>query len=257
MNRVLKAGLKSFGIGVFCAFLFILAQVATYTTTAQIPSVGPGGTFNLLSDSLAMAFNVDSHGTRNWFVRPFAVVPIVTGDWTTIGTGGTRTNGANWINVVGTTGGTGNVYGVSHTVAAGDFTHLFLVYGQINLTSNSTIAVGFTDGTAVESCGLIWITTTGPQFNTTKTTALSSGTYSAANGQIFSVTNEYGSFLPMYVKLNRSGTTLSCSLSFDGALSYETFFTDSIPALTASSVLAYSDPRSSANPARFTLISYQ
>lgn len=185
--------------------------------------------------------------------------PVIA-DWTTNGVGGTRTDTSgpcgNAINIVGTTGGTGNLFGITHAVAAGDFTHFLVLYGNIIRGANSTVAAGFTNGTAVESCGMIWIAGGEAQLNTTRVTALSGGVYSAATGQSFANDIQPAANL-IVVRLTRTGANLACAISFDVGITYTPFFNDTGATIAASAVGVWTDPRGASDPSRLTLISYQ
>ncbi len=73
-----KALIRGVLIGVIFGFAFIVAQVATYSTLAQVPTASPGGALNLFSDFLGLAYNVDSAGTRQWVgpVFPMSKPPL-------------------------------------------------------------------------------------------------------------------------------------------------------------------------------------
>ena len=188
------------------------------------------------------------------YLNGMQVTPIVTGNWTTLGSGGTRTDNSGSISIIGTTGGSGNVYGVYATVAAGDFTK----YLALNMaTPNGNFAncmVGFTDGTKTEGCGMdnsqliTWI----------KESTLSGGSYAAGNGPDFSINPFSLAGVPVVlVKLTRVGTALAGYISIDNGISYTRIFNDTVPYLTASAVCVWCDPRGAANASRLTLLSYR
>lgn len=83
MNKKLKTwALRGLFCGFMFAFAYLAAQVATYTTLAQQPTTSPGGSLNLFSDFLGLAYNTDAHGTRQWIGPMFAMgKPPLTG-WT-------------------------------------------------------------------------------------------------------------------------------------------------------------------------------
>lgn len=189
------------------------------------------------------------------------IVPPVTGDWTAIGSSGTRSNvtgpsGADAINVIGTTGGTtgtANIYGIKHSVAAGDFTHIFILWAAPATAAASNVGVGFTDGTKVESCVAQGQGSNVVAYSRIKSSSLTTG-YADANG---ATGFEGAAFYPLMIaKLTRTGTALACSISLDGGITYRSVFNDTSPYLTASDVVVTTDPRGAAVAGVFTLISY-
>jgi len=194
------------------------------------------------------------------YIGALAVTPIVPGDWSVIGSGGSQSTVTgpcgSAITVTGTTGGSGNVYGVKVAVVNGNFTHTLILYGAINQQNFSSIAAGFTDGTKVESCGATWLANSGElTILNTLTSALSGGTYNAANGNTLTH-NANGSVWPLIIKLTRSGTALSCGVSYDQGITYYTSFTDTVPQQTPTHILVYADPRGASDAGHLTLVSY-
>ena len=193
-------------------------------------------------------------------VTTATIAAITTGNWATLGSGGcTRTNttgpsGGGAIEMIGTSGGTGNICGVSIAAPGGDFTRTFVAWAGIPATGNGNVEAGFTDGTKVEGCGVDF----SQSVTGTKTTALSAGTYTLANGLTFSgLPNPFSPGPVLIFQLNRSGTTLSCYVSANGGITYVSIFSDATPFLTASNIEISSDARGAASAPRFTLISYQ
>ncbi len=188
--------------------------------------------------------------TRDLFTTA-TITPITTGNWTTLGSGGTRTNttgpgGGGAIDIVGTVGTTTNVYGVSRAVSAGDFSIDLVMHIAVPTnTVPALVEAGFTDGTKVEGCGVssdgadLW------NFTAIKTSDLSGGTYAASNGII----TGGGIGLPqnpVIVRLIRTGTNLLCKVSFNGGITFQyTIFNDTSPYLTASAIAVWVDPRNS------------
>lgn len=244
-TKLLKYGSRAFVIGIVCGLLFLLGQVATLTTLAQLPTASPGGTLNFLSDSLAIAFNADSHGTRSWFLRGPTLTPIVTGNWTNLGVSCTRTAGSNYLTIIGTLGTSPNVCGYQHAVSAGNFSYIFVFYATVPNTIPAEVQIGFTDGTKVEGFGPESGGTNVYSIDTVKSTALTAGTYSSSNGAAVSAWGPIGA-MPIVAKLSRTGTTLTGALSIDGGLTFGyTVFNDTTPFLTASAIYISTDPRTS------------
>lgn len=193
-----------------------------------------------------------------------AITAITTGNWSTLGSGGTRTNttgpsGGGAINIVGTTGGTGNIYGVSRTVAGGDFSYDLIVEWQIpiNFGVDVNVQAGFTDGTKVEGCGPAnsanATTSTQAIGNGVSTTTLSGGTYAGNTGGNFTNGSAGIAPNPILFRLARVGTALTCAVSWDGGVTYITMFSNAF--LTASSIQVSSDPRAATKASSLTLIS--
>ncbi len=194
-------------------------------------------------------------------------VAIVNANWTTIGAGGTRTNTTNngpsggpTIALASATGGSGSIYGVTATVAAGDFTR----YAQFWPTSAlavdfTTVGFGVTDGTKSEYAQLIYISSSGTAIRSGKASALAAGTYAAANGDtnnLLLVGTAGGVWnTPVLLKINRTGTTYTGSYSVDGGANYITVFSDTTPYLTATSIIVLTDARGGANAGKLTLFS--
>ncbi len=201
--------------------------------------------------------------TSQIYSTSVVTVPI-TGDWSTIGTGCTRSTsftgptGGATLNITGTTG-TANICGYQHSVSAGDFTKTFIFFCAVpNGASTTDSFIGFTDGTKVEGMGC-----TEPGTNVgsgaitgIKSTALTGGTYTASNGLIsLAVTTTPA---PIIAQLVRTGTTLTGKVSFDGGVTFTTIFNDTSPFLTASALMVYVDPRGATGTVAgaSTLISY-
>ncbi len=194
-------------------------------------------------------------------------VAIVNANWTTIGAGGTRTNTTNngpsggpTIALASATGGSGSIYGVTATVAAGDFTR----YAQFWATSAlavdfTTVGFGVTDGTKCEYAQLIYISSSGIAIRSGKASALAAGTYAAANGDtnnLLLVGTAGGVWNnPVLLKINRTGTTYTGSYSVDGGANYITVFSDTTPYLTATDIIVLTDARGGANAGKLTLFS--
>ncbi len=79
-----KAFIRGLAYGALFIFgVFTIAQVSTYTTFAQAPTVSAGGTLNIISDFPFIAFNADSAGTRNYRVlSPFMTPTQIATDQT-------------------------------------------------------------------------------------------------------------------------------------------------------------------------------
>ncbi len=188
----------------------------------------------------------------------FQFKPIVDANWTTIGSGGSRTStatngpsGGPTIAITTATGGSGSIYGVTASVAPGDFTRYAQFWSISPLAVNFTsIGFGVTDGTRVESAQIIYINSSGTAFRSGATTALAAGTYTAANGDTNNVLliGAAGGVwnTPITFKINRTGTTYTGSYSLNGGMSYINVFVDTTPYLTADRIIVFGDARGGA-----------
>jgi len=184
------------------------------------------------------------------------ITPITTGSWTTLGSGCTVNTLTNAFEVISSTGGSGNICGVQISVAAGNFTHYFALWGNNSFNNYSTVGVGFTDGTKTESVELIYISPNS-QIASSKSSALTSGTYASANGDA-GLAAYYPPQGVVLIELARSGTALAGYVSLNGGYTWSLIFNDnSSPYLTASALTVFTDPRGSSGTSRFTLLSYQ
>jgi hypothetical protein len=157
-----------------------------------------------------------------------------------------------------TSSGSQNTCGLKVTVAAGDFSHVFIFYAAVSVPNFATIAVGFTDNTKIEYCGIgsgsttSIATVTGTQ---AKATALTGGSLTAANGpSSYSLPLPNGAG-PLFFRLSRTGTNLACDYSPDGQ-NFINLFNDTSPFLTASSLYFGGDPRGAAAISMGVLTSY-
>ncbi len=205
-----------------------------------------------------------SGATTSQIYTTAAVTAPVIGNWSTIGSGCTRSStntgptGGATLNIIGTTS-TANICGYQTTVAGGNFTHTFIFFCMEPAGGSTTDSfIGFTDGTKVEGMGC-----TEPGANVgsgsitgIKSTALTGGSYTAANGLVTPASSPTS--IPVIAQLSRVGTTLTGKVSFDGGVTYLTVFSDTSPFLTASALMVYVDPRGStaATAGTATLISY-
>ncbi len=225
----------------------------------SFPNV-PGEFLNSYDDTTGL-FTAGTPAANGTGYGKASITPLTIADWSTLGSGGTRTDlstggptGGGAIAIISTTGGSGNVYGVSASVSAGDFTKLFVIFMGIPVSGLQNCMVGFTDGTKVEGIGLDNSQTP----TNIKISALSAGTYAGANGPDFSV-NPFGvgpDGGAIIIKLTRTGTALAAYWSMDGGVTYTRLFNDTSPYLTASAVAVWTDARGSANASRLTLVSY-
>ncbi len=195
-----------------------------------------------------------------WFAATF--VPPVPSDWSALGGGcatGTVTGvtGAPALQVVGSVGPQ-NTCGLKVSVPAGDFTHIFTIYTVISAPHFSTAAVGFTDGTKMEYCGVgsgsdqnIDAGTTTQAKGPTLT-----GPLSGANG----ISAYYLPFAnmsgPNFFRLKRTGNNLSCDYSPDG-VNFINQFNDTASFMTANALYVGVDPRGSSVASLVLLESYQ
>lgn len=191
-----------------------------------------------------------------------SVTPIVSANWSSFGTGcatslATGVTGGTALQVISSSGAQ-NTCGYQTAVSAGDFSHVFIVYGSVSAPQFENVLVGFTDGTSTEGCGL------GSGSDSTidalasqhpKATALSGGTVSAANGVSSYVIPFPNGSGPMFLRLKRTGTHLICDYSPDGQ-NFINFFTDTTPFLTASALYFAADPRGASALAAGWLESY-
>ena len=188
-----------------------------------------------------------------------SITPIVTADWSALGSGCatstvTGVTGGNAIQVISSTG-SANTCGMQRSIAAGDFSKVFTVYGMVSQSQFTSIEIGFTDGTKVEYCGLggsgsAVLSTTGKANNLT-----GSGQAAANGGTNYSGFGAGGSG-PSFWRLKRTGTNLSCDYSPDGA-NYINVFNDTSPHLTASALYFGTDPRGATTLSTGWLESYQ
>ena len=187
-------------------------------------------------------------GGVTWFTSTF--VAPVPANWSAFGSGCTTSTvtgitGANALKVVSSTGAQ-NTCGLSVSVAAGDFSHVFVMYGVYASVNFATVAVGFSDATKIEYCGLGSGSAGGIsiQESQAKATALTGGSLTAANGpSVFNppFVNPAG---PSFFRLTRTGTNLACDFSPDG-VNYINMFNDTAPFMTASELYFGTDPRTS------------
>lgn len=234
-------GAPSVGVGVNGDFYLDTSAYCMYGPKAS--GVWPGSCTSLVGPS--------------WY--GLTLTPVVTANWSTVGAGCSTSNvttigGNPGIQVTSTTG-TQNACGVK-TAVSGTFTHVFAFYSLISGSGNSTVEVGFSDGTKIEYCGLNYnASPAGLTVSAAKATALTGGTLSGANGLTTSAT-VYGSPAgPSFFRLRGSPTQLACDMSPDG-VNWVTIFTDTTPFLTVSSVYFGADPRASTGVATGILASY-
>ena len=205
------------------------------TTTSGCSSGGPTG-----------ATGASGPGTVAWFAG--SITPPVPGDWSSLGSGCTTSTvtgvgGGNALQVVSSSGAQ-NICGLKTSVAAGNFSHVFVIYAALSVPHFATVEAGFTDGSKAEYCGLA---SRGAPVdvlagNQAQATALTGGSLSAANGvSTYTLPYPNGSG-PMFFRLSRTGTNLACDYSPDGQ-TYFNIFNDTVPALTASAVYFAADPR--------------
>lgn len=222
------SGAPSVGIGINGDFYIDTAAHCLYGPKAG--GVWPGTCTSLIGPT--------------WYGSGSGVTPVVTANWSAFGAGCATTNtttvGGNPAIQVISTSGTQNTCGVQ-IAASGTFTHIVAFYGVVPNTNTSTLAVGFTDGTKTEYCGLNY--SSGYVLAAVKNTALTGGTFSAANGTTgFAVagTNLQG---PIFFRLrSTSGTTLACDYSPDG-VNWVNVFSDTTPFLIPSAIYFGGDPR--------------
>lgn len=222
----------------------------------SLPATCTTNDLYLFTDSVYTQARCSATNTWSYFIGGMLHTPIVTGDWSTLGTGGTRTDGSGNIFVKGTVGaGSQSIYGVSHTVAAGDFTHYITFTAAVNSSNFAEVHVGFTDGTKTEGAG----PTNNGTINDTAFTSLTGGPAAAANGTTSTSLAYFGQNVPMTIRLTRTGTALNAAISFDQGINYVTLFNDTVPFLTASSVYIAANPRENGTPpaSYFTLLAYE
>jgi hypothetical protein len=214
-----------------------------------------------LSIAIAQFPSFHSRGTSGvagtvFFGGPSA--PPVPANWSAFGAGCTTTTvtgpgGGSALQVVGSSGAQ-NTCGRSTTVAAGDFTHTFVMYASVTGFANSEVGVGFSDGTKAEYCAITSIGTPGPFVINDITDTNLTTVAGAANGDQ-TLQNLVGSG-PVFFQLNRAGTSLKCSWSPDG-VNYITEFNDTVPFLTADRIAVMIDPRGAAKASTAILAYYQ
>lgn len=258
-----QASISEFPNGACGLYVWTVSAGAIATTptldshgvACSVPAYIPGTNITITGTN-PKTISSTASGTSNSPFTP-AITAITTANWTTLGTGGTRTNttgpnGGSAIALVGTTSNN-NVFGVKASIA-GDISYTLIFGGHVNNANNMSAMVGFTDGTKTEGCGLAGNSTAANSgYNTLSDTALVSGIYALANGSVATQENLWSNIV--YAKLTRTGTTYTCQLSFDGGISYFTMFTDTTPFLTANAVVAWVDPRGASEAPGLTLIS--
>ncbi len=186
-----------------------------------------------------------------------SLTPIVPGNWNTLGSGCTTTTvtgagGGNALKIVGSTGAQ-NACGDYTSVAAGDFTHKFVLYAFLSGASDdSEVGVGFSDGGKVEFCAVTRFSTW--LLHGIAESALTGGSVTLANGETGSLAMVGPG--PIFFQLQRTGTTLKCSWSPDGQ-NYFVVFNDTAPYLTADRIVAIVDPRGVGVASTNILASYQ
>jgi hypothetical protein len=229
------------------------APTCTMGRTRYLDSVGQNDYFCDATNTWKQA----NGGSSSPFFAGSLTAPIP-GNWSTFGSGSTNTTvtgagGGNALQVIGNVSTTSTA-GYSTTVAAGNFTHTFVLYALVAGLSNSEVGVGFTDGTKAEYCAITATTTPTYFINTISEATLTGGSIGAANGDL-GLFPLVGSG-PIFFQLTRTATALKCSWSPDGQ-NYFTLFNDTGPALTASSLIFIVDPRGSGKASTAILESYQ
>lgn len=233
-----------------------LANGAVLGSPASIvlPSGATGTTQSANDNSTKIATTAYVDATKT---TKAAIIPITVGNWTTIGSSGTRTDttgpGGGGAIVIDSTTGANNEYGVTRTVAAGDFSYDFIVYGTIGNSGNSQIGVGFSNGTAIEGVCIVFAGSIA-NIGSWKDTALSGGTITGAVGGLLS------GFLvptggPYIVRLFRTGTALAGSISIDAGISFIPMFNDTGALISADRLFVGANPRTSSDKSHITLIS--
>jgi hypothetical protein len=185
---------------------------------------------------------------------------IVTGNWSTIGTGCTFTavtgvtGGGAW-KIVGTSSGTQNFCGKS-IAASGSFTHTFVIYPMNPIDTGTTeAAVGFSDGTKLEYCSVAWTASDGAFTNGATYSALTGGSGASTSGFPYYSVNGLG---PIYFQLSAaSGTSLTCKISPDGVNWTTTIFDDTTPYLTTSELVVGVNSGTATHAGTMLLESYQ
>lgn len=162
MNKWRKWGWNSFLFGMFCGLCWLLGQVATNTTFAQLPATSPGGAFNLLSNGYSTAYNVNSHGTRTWFtLGPTFTPPTNAASWTFVtDSGASVSDQANSVILSNTAPANSDIAAILKATPTAPYT-IKLTFGMLVADTAS----GF-------SCGAIW----------------TNGTTTAAAAQLFRLT---------------------------------------------------------------------
>jgi hypothetical protein len=189
-----------------------------------------------------------------------SMTPITYANWSTIGTGCTFTQvtgatGGNAWQILGTSAGTQNFCGKS-IAASGTFSHTFLIYPMIPIdTGTAEVAVGFSNGMAVEYCSATWDSNDGAFTNGITLATLSGATPGSASAFPYYAVNGTG---PVYFQLSAtSGTNLTCKISPDGVNWVQTIFADSTPFLTPSELVVGIDSETATHAATVILESYQ
>ncbi len=193
-------------------------------------------------------------GASSWtyLMNGHVVNPIIPGDWTTLGTGGTRTDLASSINIWSSVSNF-NQYGIT-TAITGDYTKNIILYIAPSSVQFGEVWVGWTDGTKSEGCGPLNIGGI-VGIDGMADSQLTGNNYANANGGATGKGQSFSSGL-LYVQLVKSGTHLTCSVSYDQGVSYFTIFNDTTPYLTPTGIAIGADPRNGATKTGFTLISY-
>lgn len=232
-----------------------LDLVATWSTTVGAPTITSTNIAAWIPGAPVSSVNGQTGAVTvasGWYAG--TVTPIVVGNWATLGTGCatssvTGITGGGAIQVTSSTGAQ-NMCGWSTAVAAGNFSHIVVFYAVTSTTENANSLVGFTDGTKTEGCGVgnfndqVSSTHAWPVTTQIKTTTLSGGSLSAANGvsaYFLPFSNAAG---PLFFRLSRTGTNLACDFSPDGQ-NWFNQFNDTTPFMTASAIYVASDPRGS------------
>lgn len=201
---------RGLAAGAVFAVSFIVAQVVTYTTFASLPATSPGGTLNVLSDSVMAAYNSDSAGTRQYFgpLFPFSLVPQSGWSWTNQGGASVATsNGTIYMQNTAASGDNIRVYKRSQPSTPYSIVAGILPMLPSNISPTNWCGIGlYESGTG--KLATLYVTG-GGTFEMDRWNSVTSFGAGLLGGYAWKST------MPIFIKITNDGTNVSMGVSAD------------------------------------------
>jgi hypothetical protein len=216
----MRSLLNKFAFAAGLVVLFMLAQVATYTTFAQWPASPVPGTLSFASDSLLYRYNLTASAFQyqglSW---PLSPVPQSSWSWTNQGTANiTTTGGMLYMQVTSASGDNLRLY--EQAIPSTPFTITALIIPQLDSGTKPGMFCGISFRESATNKTVTYsyqpITAAAPYGSVVRLDVWTNLTTFSGNVAL----NDIVATSPVLLTVTDSGTTLTASWSSDGLINH-------------------------------------